>query len=75
MRKVKFETFRQETKERSSQLGLTFLQNPAGRRIRTRPRDPIEQDILLRLSLKRKEDALKSGKYEIIGARRWRVHG
>lgn len=75
MRKVKFEQFRQETKERSSQLSLIFLQNPTGRVIRTRSRDPIEQDILLKLALKRKEAALKGGEYEIIEARRWRIHG
>ncbi|MFQ6014927.1 MAG: hypothetical protein ACE5NP_05750 [Anaerolineae bacterium] len=41
---------------------------------RRRPRDPEEERILLKISLHRKEAWLKSGRLEILGPRRYRLH-
>lgn len=87
MRKVNYEQFRKEIIERSKSLGLIHLQSVVSstnracpgtlpsRAIRTKPRDPVELEILLKLSSKRKKEALETGEYEIISPRRWRIHG
>lgn len=75
MRKAVYDNLRKEIEGKYKSLGLIHLQNPAGRPIRTKPRDPTELKLLLRLAAKRKQDALESGEYEIISERRWRSHG
>lgn len=75
MQKVTFEQFRKENRERARDLGLIRLENPLGRPIRTKPRDPRELRMLLKLASNQKDKALKSGKYRIISSRRWRIGG
>lgn len=74
MRKVNYEQFQKDVKKRARSLNVIHLQNPAGRSIRTKPRNPEELDLLMRLAMVRKEEALQSGEYEIITPRRWRIH-
>lgn len=74
MDKIRFEDFRKETSKRSKELDIIHLQSPAGRAIRTKPRDPAELEALIRLTLNRKAQALNSGEYEIISPRRWIIH-
>ncbi len=75
MRKADFDHFRREVRDKYKRLGLIHVQNPAGRAIRTKPRDPRELKLLLLLAKKRKREALETGEYEIISPRRWRIHG
>jgi hypothetical protein len=73
-RRIDYDSYLKElrTKSLHSYLDLAAL---GGRRLRTKPRDPKEAEVLRLLDRKRWERALASGRLEKIGPRRYRWNG
>lgn len=71
---VNFDRYYQENKTRLFHQRVQSLnERPVGeRRIRNRPRDPVKQELLIGLDLKRIERAIASGELEHLGPRQWR---
>lgn len=69
MRKIDYEKFANEKKERAE----TVWKLRGGRLPRRRPRSKEESAILLKLDVMRQEEWLKSGKLQILAPRKFRI--
>ncbi|MGB9612818.1 MAG: hypothetical protein ACPL4K_01395 [Candidatus Margulisiibacteriota bacterium] len=50
-----------------------FEEESKVRLVRERPRDPVEERLLIQLDKNRMEQMLKSGELKILGPRTWRL--
>lgn len=70
MRKIDYETFQREKKERAEAVWKIR----GGKLPRRRPRSKAESDLLLKMDLMRQKNWIKSGKLEILGKRKYKLN-
>lgn len=73
-RRYEYDRYVQENQERLTKVHLESLARRSQRAVRTRPRDPVERELLDRLAIDNWRRAIETGELEILGPRRFRLH-